>query len=229
MSKRNKLQKFADLLSYPNVYENFDPLTPEIKGQDGKVIDMKGRWVQQHFKNDHPLVLELACGRGEYTLGMARMFPDKNFVGVDIKGARIWKGAGIAIEEGLNNAAFLRMRIEQITNFFAPEEISEIWITFPDPFLRKSKKNRRLTSPRFLDSYKKILAKGGKVHLKTDEPNLYEFSLEVLNEYPGVTIEYYDNDIYSKPLPIEELSLKTYYEKLHLEANKTIKYIRFTL
>ncbi len=229
MSKRNKLQKFADLLSYPNVYENFDPLVPEIKGKDGEIVDMKGQWVKKHFKNDNPLVLELACGRGEYTLGLSRMFPEKNFIGVDIKGARIWKGAGIALNEGLTNAAFLRMRIEQITNFFAPEEISEIWITFPDPFLRKSKKNRRLTSPRFLDRYKKILSKNGVIHLKTDEPNLYEYSLEVLNEYPGATIDYHDDDIYSKPLPIEELSLKTYYEKMHLEAGKTIKYIRFFL
>lgn len=227
MSKRNKLQKFADLLSYPNVYENFDPLTPELKGVNGQLFDSKGKWVESHFKNDNPLVLELACGRGEYTLGMARMFPEKNFIGIDIKGARIWKGAGIAIDEGLDNAAFLRMRIEQITNFFAPGEVSEIWITFPDPFLRKSKKNRRLTAPRFLDSYQKIIAKGGVIHLKTDEPNLYEYTLEILNEYPGAKIEYQDDDIYSKPLPLEELALKTYYEQLHLEGGKTIKYIRF--
>ena len=150
MSRRNKLQKFAELLTFPNVYENFDPENPQLIGLNGMPVDRKGKWKKEHFKNDFPITLELACGRGEYSLGLGRMYPERNFIGVDIKGARIWKGARIALEENLTNVAFLRTRIEQIALFFDPEEIDEIWITFPDPFLRKSKANRRLTSCRFL-------------------------------------------------------------------------------
>ncbi len=229
MSKRNKLQKFAELLTFPNVYENFDSKQPQLFASDGEVIDLKGKWASQHFQNECPITLELACGRGEYSLGLARMYPGRNFIGVDIKGARIWKGAGIALEEGLQNVAFLRTRIELITHFFAAGEISEIWITFPDPFLRKSKANRRLTSAHFLNLYRKILHPNGIVHLKTDEPNLYEFTLETLAEDANATILYQDADIYSKPLPFPELDLKTYYESMHLAEGKTIKYIRFTI
>lgn len=227
MSKRNKLQKFAELLGYPNVYENFEAKNPQLTGFNAEPVDRRGKWAKDHFGNHNPIVLELACGRGEYTLGMARMMPDKNFIGVDVKGARIWKGAGIALEENLNNAAFLRTRIEQIAHFFGPEEVEEIWITFPDPFLRNSKSNRRLTSPVFLEQYKKILKKDGVIHLKTDSPQLYEFTLEVLESYEGAVLLIQDADIYSKPLPIPELGLKTYYEGLHISGDDTIKYIRF--
>ena len=229
MSKRNKLQKFAELLTFPNVYENFNPMEPQLYGINGEPVSMKGEWASKHFGNDNPITLELACGRGEYTLGLAQQNPHRNFIGLDVKGARIWKGARIALEKGLKNAAFLRIRIEQVANFFEPGEVSEIWITFPDPFLRKSKANRRLTAPRFLDAYKKVLRPGGLIHLKTDEPNLYEFTLEVLAEYPGAGILYQEEDIYSKPLPVPELELKTYYERMHLEEGKTIKYVRFRL
>ncbi|MCL4162187.1 UNVERIFIED_CONTAM: hypothetical protein GTU68_051039, partial [Idotea baltica] len=137
---------------------------------------MRGRWREQHFGNKAPLILELACGRGEYTLALAAHFKEQNFIGVDIKGARIWKGAKMALEQQLDNAAFLRTRIEQIELFFTPEEVDEIWITFPDPFLKKGKANRRLTSASFLDRYRKILKKGGLLHLKTDDPTLYNFT-----------------------------------------------------
>ena len=229
MSKRNKLQKFAEMLTFPNVYENFTPQAPQLCGLNGEPVDLKGKWASAHFKNKQPITLELACGRGEYTLDLARAYPQRNFIGVDVKGARIWKGAKIALEEGLNNAAFLRTRIEEIAYFFTPGEIAEIWITFPDPFLRKSKANRRLTAARFLNEYKKILVPKGLIHLKTDEPNLYEFTLEVLAEYPGADIRYQDDDIYSKPLALPELETKTYYEKMHLADGKTIKYVRFRL
>lgn len=229
MSKRNKLQKFAELLTFSNVYENFNPKDPKLIGLNGAEADLKGKWRAEHFKNDHPLALELACGRGEYTLDLARRYPERNFIGVDVKGARIWKGAKIALQEGLDNAAFLRTRIEQIALFFEPGEVDEIWITFPDPFLRKSKANRRLTAPNFLKAYRRILKPGGLVHLKTDEPNLYEFTLEVLAEDKEVNILYKDEDIYANDLPFPELETKTYYEKMHLEAGKTIKYIRFTI
>lgn len=229
MSKRNKLQKFTELLTFPNVYENFNPMEPQLYGLNGVPVQLRGEWASKHFGNEKPMTLELACGRGEYTLGLARQNPHRNFIGVDIKGARIWKGARIALEEGLSNAAFLRIRIERIANFFGPGEISEIWITFPDPFLRNSKANRRLTAPRFLDEYRKVLEPGGLIHLKTDEPQLYDFTLRTLEEYPGTEILYQDEDIYAKPLPMPELELKTYYEKMHLEEGKKIKYVRFRL
>jgi tRNA (guanine-N7-)-methyltransferase len=161
---------------------------------------------------------------------MSRISPNRNFIGVDVKGARIWKGAGIALEEDLENVAFLRTRIEQLHLFFEPGEISEIWITFPDPFLQKSKSNRRLTAPRFLDTYKKLLRRDGLIHLKTDEPNLYAFTLETLEAYESAKVLYHSDDIYALPeLPMPELEIKTYYERMHLAAQKTIKYIRFRL
>lgn len=229
MSKRNKLQKFAELLTFPNVYENYNPKEPQLVGLNGEEVDLKGKWRSEHFKNDYPITLELACGRGEYTLDLARRYPARNFIGVDVKGARIWKGARIALEEKLDNVAFLRTRIEQIALFFEPAEVDEIWITFPDPFLRKSKANRRLTGTNFLKAYRQILKSGGMVHLKTDEPNLYEFTLEVLAEDAQVKILYQDDDIYAKELPFPELETKTYYEKMHLAEGKKIKYIRFTI
>lgn len=229
MSKRNKLQKFAELLAFPNVLENFDAGQPQLTGENGKALDWKGKWATSYFKNEQPITLELACGRGEYTLGLARLYPNRNFIGVDVKGARIWKGARIALDEGLQNVAFLRTRIEQIAYFFAPAEVSEIWITFPDPFLKDSKSNRRLTSANFLKEYRKILKEEGVIHLKTDSPELYEFTLETLHEDPKIQLLYHDSDIYSKPLPFPELELKTYYEAMHLSGGKTIKYVRFRL
>lgn len=229
MSNRNKLQKFAELLTFPNVYECFDPKQPQLFGLNGTEVQLKGRWAKGHFHNDNPIVLELACGQGEYSLGMARSSPNRNFIGVDIKGARIWKGAGIALEEDLENVAFLRTRIEHIGTFFEPGEVDEMWITFPDPFLRKSKANRRLTAPRFLDAYKGILRPDGFIHLKTDDPTLFAFTLEVLADYPGAHILYQAEDIYSEELPIPELAIKTFYERMHLALGKTIKYVRFRL
>lgn len=229
MSKRNKLQKFADILSYPNVVENYDAKNPGLVGKDGAEISRKGEWAQKQFGNDRPITLELACGKGDYTLGLARMYPERNFIGVDIKGARIWKGAGLALEENLENVAFLRTRIEQIALFFEAGEVDEIWITFPDPFLRKSKANRRLTSVNFLKHYSKILKKEGIVHLKTDSPELYEFTLETLAETDLATLLYEKDDIYSEELYLPELELKTFYEKMHLREGKTIKYVQFKL
>jgi len=227
MSKRNKLQKFAENRAFSHVFENFDVHNPQLAGKDGEIVDLKGQWKEKHFKNNNPITLELACGGGEYTIALAQMYPNRNFIGVDIKGARIWKGANSAIELGLNNAAFLRTRIEQIAAFFDAEEVDEIWITFPDPFLRKSKSNRRLTSPRFLKEYKKILKKDGIFQLKTDSPELYEFTMEVLEaEKEWVDCLYNDDDIYSKPLPIKELEIKTRYEYMHLEDKRLIKYVK---
>lgn len=229
MSRRNKLLKFSELITFPNVYQNFDQKNPELKGQNLQTADLKGKWSSEHFKNDCPLVLELACGRGEYSLGLAERYPEKNFLGVDIKGARIWKGASIALERKLDNVAFLRTRIENISNFFEQGEVDEIWITFPDPFLRESKSNRRLTSPYFLNQFRKILKTGGFVNLKTDSPELYEFTMEVVEEDDKVKVIYQNEDIYSAPLYDPVLEVKTYYEKMHLANKKTIKYVKFTI
>ena len=226
MSQRNKLQKFAENLAAPNVFENFDTKNPQLIGQHGLEVDMKGKWNELFFKNDNPITLELACGRGEYSLDLARRYPNRNFIGLDVKGARIWRGSQDAINDGLSNVAFLRTRIEIIPHFFAKGEPKEIWITFPDPFLKKSKSNRRLTSSWFLKQYKEILPKGAIINLKTDSPQLYEFTLEVLKDETEYEIIYQNFDIYSESLIIPELETKTWYEKLHLADKRLIKFIQ---
>lgn len=224
---RRKLQKFAEMMTFPHVYENRDSGNPRLE-QLGKIVTRCGTWRTQHFENQQPIVLELACGRGEYAVALGRAFPEKNFIGVDIKGARIWEGAKIALDEQRQNVAFLRTRIEQISLFFDADEVDEIWITFPDPFLRESKENRRLTSPYFLSEYRKFLKQGGIVHLKTDSPDLYAFTLDVIENDNHAKLRYAENDIYSKPLLYAELQYKTYYEKKNI-AQSTIKYIQFTI
>ena len=226
MGKRNKLKKFAELSTFKNVFQCFNPLTPELEGTEG-IIDLKGKWGPDHFKNDKPIVLELACGRGEYSLALAKMYPDKNFIGIDVKGARIWKGALHAIENDLNNVAFIRTRIEALEHFFATEESDEIWITFPDPF--ENKANRRLTHHNFNDRYRKVLKTDGIVQLKTDSDSLWENTLEVLNEDAKIDITYRNDNIYAQPLDYPELEIKTYYERSHLLDKRIIKYVRYTL
>ncbi|MEY4936431.1 MAG: hypothetical protein RIS64_2790 [Bacteroidota bacterium] len=226
---RNKLQKFAELMTYPNVYENRTHKETPTLEQAGVLYDLKGHWNEKHFKKNQPIILELACGRGEYTLGLARMFPNCNFIGVDIKGARIHQGAKIALTENLQNVAFLRTRIEQIEAFFAADEVAEIWITFPDPFLNEGKENKRLTSPPFLERYRRFLKTKGLMQLKTDSPVLYDFTLETLKNDAKCQILYQNDDIYARDLDFPALSLKTYYEKKHLADNRTIKYIQFKI
>lgn len=218
--------KFAEMRDFPNVYQVFDPTQPIIVGNKGE-IELKGRWAQEHFKNNKPICLELACGRGEYSLGLARMFPNVNFIGLDVKGARIWKGASTALNEDLQNVAFLRTRIEVIEEIFASEEISEIWITFPDPFIHKV--NRRLTSPNFLNRFKSILQKDHTIHLKTDSIDLYDYTMEVMQTFEGIQLIMNNPDIYDDLELWEPLKIKTYYENMHLKAGKKITYIRFSL
>lgn len=229
MSRRNKLQKFAELTTFPHVFEDFNREDRKLNGANGQFFALKGRWGATVFKNDHPLVLELACGYGEYTVALAAADPARNFVGVDIKGNRIWRGAKTALEETLPNAAFLRTRIERIDDFFDTGEVDEIWITFPDPFLKKSKSNRRLTSPPFLSLYRKILKPGGLLHLKTDEGVLSEFTLNTLHYDPEASIRYSNPDIYAGELIRPELAIPTRYERIHQAKGKTIKYIQFTI
>ena len=213
-------------LTFPNVYQNYNPKEPCLRHEGGQIVERKGAWSQVHFKNDADIVLELGCGGGEYCLDLALQYPDKNFIGVDIKGNRIWKGARRAMLHKRENVAFLRTRIEQIDLFFAPGEVSEIWITFPDPFLKKSKANRRLTSPVFLRRYHKILRKGSRIHLKTDAPELYVSTLETLANMENYRLIYRIEDIYNQRLVIPELNIKTFYEIMHLADGKTIKYIQ---
>jgi len=226
---KNKLTKFAEMLSFENVYQNFEYKNPQLIGVGHEEVELKGCWNTKHFQRDAPLVVELACGRGEYTVALARLQAEKNFIGVDVKGARIYKGAKIAQEEGLKNAAFLRTRIEVIEHFFEPGELDEIWITFPDPFLRKSKARRRLTSSFFLEKYRRLLKDGGIVHLKTDSQELFDFTQETAAALSWVEVEISNRDIYAGVLPMEELAIKTYYERMHLENGLDITYTRLRL
>ncbi len=223
MSRRRKLEKFARLLEYPHVYEMTEPGNSLVKRSLTEELDLRGQWKTSVFGTKAPLCLELACGRGEYSLGLARLYPDRSFLGLDIKGARIYQGATIALEEELSNVAFLRIKIEQIELYFAPQEIDEIWITFPDPFAAKP--NRRLTSPRFLDRYHKLLSKGANVHLKTDDDDLYEYSVEMAEEHTKFEIIDKSENISQKRKIEPELNIRTYYEKMHLNNQKTIKYL----
>ncbi len=216
---KNKLRKFAEMERLDCVFQYpFSVLRSER-------FPMKGRWCD-YFKNDNPIVLELGCGKGEYTVGLARTTPGKNFVGIDIKGARMWSGARQVSAEGIANAAFLRTSIELLPEFFAPGEVSEIWITFPDPQMRKATK--RLTGTRFLELYRRVLAPGGTVHLKTDSPFLSTYTREMLRAN-GISPELDITDLYASPLQGEVPPIRTHYEQQWLERGLTIKYLRFTL
>jgi tRNA (guanine-N7-)-methyltransferase len=208
-----KLVRFAELETFSNVLQN-----PE---------GMAGNWTS-YFHNDHPLVLELACGKGEYTLGLAELEPQKNFLGVDLKGNRLWVGAKKAIQRGLKNVGFLRIQIERINEFFGAQEVEELWITFPDPQLRVSKAKKRLTHPRFLRLYDQVLKPGGKIHLKTDSPDLYRFTKKVTGMYGCVVHEDLD-DVYGGTELPAELRIKTYYESLDIAQSKRVHYLCFSL
>jgi tRNA (guanine-N7-)-methyltransferase len=229
MGRKNKLKKFADILSFPNVFECYSVKQPELVGVNMQPVDLKGKWCSEYFKNNQPITLELACGGGEYTVALGRAYPERNFIGVDLKGNRIWKGARIALEEGLHNVAFLRTHIEVMEHFVDKNEVDEIWITFPDPFPRQGNENRRLTSPRFLDKYRSILKPGGLVHLKHDDPDFFAYSQQVVSKDTRCKILYAHTDIYAEPLAFPELDIKTHYELLHLSKGKTIKYLRFQI
>lgn len=190
-------------------------------------IRIKGRWQADHFKNSNPLTLELACGRGEYTVGLASLFPDRNYIGVDIKGERIWKGSTVAVENNLSNVAFLRTQILLIENFFEPGEVDEVWLTFPDPRPRKRDIKRRLTNPRFLEMYKKLVRPGGFIRLKTDNTNLFNYTLEELELRNDIIDLAFTHDVYASDLRPECFDIKTRYEEAFASKGETIKYLRF--
>jgi tRNA (guanine-N7-)-methyltransferase len=210
---QKKLQRFADIKTFANVLEY-----PE---------GMAGKWPG-FFTNDHPIILELACGRGEYTVGLAKLFPQQNFIGVDVKGNRMYIGAKKCLTENLHNAGFLRTQIERIAEFFAPGEVDEIWITFPDPQLRVSKAKKRLTHPRFLRLYQQFLKPSGVIHLKTDSPDLYAFTKKVI-ALCDLTIVEDCSDVYKQSVVREELAIKTHYESLDIAQSNKIHYLKFTL
>ena len=188
---------------------------------------IKGKWRSDHFKNEKPITLELACGRGEYSVGLGQLFPDKNFIGVDIKGERIWKGSTLAVEKNLTNVAFLRTQILLIENFFEDGEVNEIWMTFPDPRPRKRDIKRRLTSPRFLDMYKRLMSPDGFVRLKTDNTILFEYTLEELQNRTDIKDFEFTRDIYQSALRSECFDIKTRYELEFAAKGESIKYLRF--
>ena len=218
---KNKLVRWTELGSYDNVIQ------PEIEDISGKDHPIKGRWNQDLFKNGNPITLELGCGKGEYTVGLANNFPHDNFIGIDIKGARMWRGAKTANEQKLPNVAFLRTRIEFINSFFSSDEIDEIWITFPDPHTGGRNSNKRLTSPWFLNSYRLFLKDKGLIHLKTDNKELYDFTCKVLS-YNNVETIISTNDLYTEKID-NILSIRTHYEKIFLDAGLKINYLSFRL
>ncbi len=223
MGSKNKLKRFKENETFNNVIQ---PTRDEAIGGN---FPLKGKWNTEFFQNDNPLVLELGCGKGEYTVGLGERFPNKNFIGIDVKGARFWRGAKTAVEAGMNNVGFLRTQIELIDHLFAAGEVDEIWITFPDPQIKYKRTKHRMTNPDFLSMYKKILKPEGIVHLKTDSEFMYGYTLGLLQGL-GQEILYANHNIYrNEGAPAEVLEIQTFYEKQYLEINKPITYIRFKI
>ncbi|MDX1543715.1 MAG: tRNA (guanosine(46)-N7)-methyltransferase TrmB [Christiangramia sp.] len=223
MGSKNKLKRFKENEKFKNVIQ---PSREELL--DGS-FELKGNWSQDFFKNDNPIVLELGCGKGEYTVELAKQDPNKNYIGIDIKGARFWRGAKTALEEGLENVAFVRTQIELIEHVFQNSEVSEIWITFPDPQIKYKRTKHRLTNTHFLKRYKNILKEDGFVHLKTDSEFMHGYTLGLLHG-EGHEILYAHHDIYKNEYsPKEVTGIQTFYEKQYLEQGKPITYIQFKI
>ncbi len=210
---QKKLIKFEEIKSFENVFEF--------------PVDMKGNW-HRFFNNSNPIVLELACGKGEYTNGLAKLYPDLNFIGIDIKGNRIWRGAKNALTSELKNAAFVRSEIDRLKEYFAENEVAEIWLPFPDPYLSTAKIKKRLTHPKFLRMYQRILLPGSAIHLKTDSPQLYRFTKNVIDVF-GLELMEDISDIHARPDLSPELSIQTYYESLDIAKSKKVHYLKFRL
>ncbi len=221
MGSKNKLKRFKENETFTNV---FQPSREEVLN---KTLGKKGQWAQ-FFGNNNPIVLELGCGKGEYTVGLAKRYPNKNFIGIDIKGARFWRGAKTALEETLPNVAFIRTQIELVAHLFFSHEVSEIWITFPDPQIKYKRTKHRLTNPVFLDRYKQILSPTGCVHLKTDSEYMHGYTLGILQGM-GLPIAYANHDVYkNEGSPEEVLGIQTFYENQYLAVGKPITYLRFS-
>ena len=223
MGSKNKLKRFSENETFDNV---FQPTREEVVGDQ---FPLKGKWNKEFFKNDNPIVLELGCGKGEYSVGLAERFPEKNSIGIDIKGARFWRGAKTAVETGMNNVAFVRTQIELIHHIFTQNEVSEIWITFPDPQIKYKRTKHRMTNAAFLDNYKKILKPNGLMHLKTDSEFMHGYTLGLLHGL-GYEVLYANHNIYkNEGAPAEVTGIQTFYESQYLEVNKPITYIQFRI
>ena len=221
MGSKNKLKRFKENETFSNVIQ---PTREEITNKE---FHLKGKWAKEFFKNNLPIVLELGCGKGEYSVGLAKMYPEKNFLGIDIKGARFWRGAKTAVEEEMNNVGFLRTQIELIDLIFAENEVDEIWITFPDPQIKYKRTKHRLTNTEFLQKYKKILKPDGVVNLKTDSEFMHGYTLGLLHG-EGHEILHANHDVYKNEYsPEEVIGIQTFYENQYLEENKKITYIKF--
>lgn len=220
MSKK-KLLHFAENDTFENMFQPyFEDL---LKG-----FDLKGNWNINFFKNDHPIVLELGCGKGEYTVGLAKRYPEKNFIGIDVKGARMWRGCKTSIEEGMTNVAFIRSKVQLIEHLFAENEVDEIWITFPDPQPRQARENRRLTSLKFLSRYRKILKQNAVIHLKTDSEEFFNYTLETIIHEKLQLLDSV-NDLYQADGYEEVKAIKTHYEKIFTDKGFRIHYLKFQL
>ena len=223
VGSKNKLKRFKENETFTNV---FQPTREEVVEDQ---FPLKGKWSSEFFKNDNPIVLELGCGKGEYSVGLAERFPEKNFIGIDIKGARFWRGAKTAVESGMNNVAFVRTQIELINHIFAENEVSEIWITFPDPQIKYKRTKHRMTNAEFLERYKKILKPSGLMHLKTDSEFMHGYTLGLLHGL-GHEVIYANHNIYkNEGAPAEVTGIQTFYESQYLEVNKPITYIKFRI
>ena len=223
MGSKNKLKRFKENETFINV---FQPSREEVVNN---LFEHKGKWASTFFKNDNPIIVELGCGKGEYTIGLAEKNPNTNYVGIDIKGARFWRGAKTAVENGLPNVAFVRTQIELINHIFDNQEIDEIWITFPDPQIKYKRTKHRMTNSEFLQLYKKILKPNGIVNLKTDSEFMHGYTLGLLHG-EGHEVIYANHNVYvNEGAPKEVTSIQTFYEKQYLEINKAITYIRFKI
>jgi tRNA (guanine-N7-)-methyltransferase len=210
MSRGSKLDRVSELYALPNVFLTADGI--------------KGNWNEAFFKNGNPITVEVGCGRGEYTVSLGRRYPERNFIGMDIKGPRLWRGAKTFVQEEMPNGAFIRTLIETITDYFAPGEVSEIWVTFPDPQPKPSREQKRLVSKRFLDLYKQILKPGGSIHFKTDNDGLFAWAMETFEQNPGIRVVKATDDLYKSDLVNETTSIQTTYESIYTAEGKTIKY-----
>ncbi len=223
MGSKNKLKRFKENETFGNVIQ------PTREGLTEKEFYLKGKWNKEFFKNNNPIVLELGCGKGEYSVGLAQRFPEKNFIGIDIKGARFWRGAKTAVEENISNVGFLRTQIELVEHAFAENEVDEIWITFPDPQIKYKRTKHRMTNTVFLQRYKKILKPDGLVHLKTDSEFMHGYTLGLLHG-EGHEVLYANHNVYrNEGSPDEVTAIQTFYERQYLEQNKPITYIRFKI
>lgn len=223
MGSKNKLKRFKENETFVNVIQ------PTREEAENDSLSLKGNWRKNFFKNEHPIVLELGCGKGEYSVNLAKRHPEKNFLGIDIKGARFWRGAKTALEENLTNVGFMRTQIELIDLLFAENEVDEIWITFPDPQIKYKRTKHRLTNEVFLSKYKKVLKADGVVHLKTDSEFMHGYTLGLLHG-AGHEVLYANHNVYhNEGAPVEVTEIQTFYEKQYLEVDKSITYIRFKI